>query len=99
MRWQSLLSGQADAREAHLSSRFGALIEEASLAKRLGTEPLFAEDSYTAESLSNRAGELDRQANQVSEWLHAMTGRSSRNLRRRGWTSHLREIPEISTGT
>jgi two-component system chemotaxis response regulator CheB len=32
---QSLLSGQADAREAHLSSLFGALIEEATLAKRM----------------------------------------------------------------
>ncbi len=41
---QSLLSGQADAREAHLSSLFGALIEEATLAKRLRREPLFAED-------------------------------------------------------
>ncbi len=71
---QSLLSGQADAREAYLSSLFGALIEEATLTKRLGTEPLFAEDSYTAEALSNRAGELNRQANQVSEWLHVMTG-------------------------
>jgi hypothetical protein len=69
-----LLSGQADAREANPSSLFGALIEEASLAKRLGTEPLFAEDSYTAESLSNRAEELNRQASQVSEWLHALTG-------------------------
>jgi two-component system chemotaxis response regulator CheB len=50
---QSLLSGQADAREAYLSSLFGALIEEATLAKRLRSEPLFAEDSQTAESLSN----------------------------------------------
>ncbi len=57
-----------------MSSLFGALIEEASLAKRLGTEPLSAEDSYTAESLSNRADELNRQANQISEWLHALTG-------------------------
>jgi two-component system chemotaxis response regulator CheB len=71
---QSLLSGQADAREANLSSLFGALIEEASLAKRMGAEPVFAEDSYTAESLSSRAVELNRQANEVSAWLHAMTG-------------------------
>jgi two-component system chemotaxis response regulator CheB len=40
----SLLSGQADAREAHLSSLLGALIEEATPAKRLRSEPLFAED-------------------------------------------------------
>jgi two-component system chemotaxis response regulator CheB len=71
---QSLLSGQADAREAYLSSLFGALIEEATLAKRLRGEPLFAEDSYTAEALNNRVDVLDRQANQLSEWLHAMSG-------------------------
>jgi two-component system, chemotaxis family, protein-glutamate methylesterase/glutaminase len=71
---QSLLSGQADAREANLSSLFGVLIEEATLAKRIKTEPLFAEDPYTAESLNSRADDLDRQANQISEWLHALTG-------------------------
>jgi two-component system, chemotaxis family, protein-glutamate methylesterase/glutaminase len=71
---QSLLSGQADAREANLSSLFGVLIEEASLAKRLGAEPLFAEEPYTAESLGKRALELNQQANEISEWLHAMTG-------------------------
>ncbi|MDE2062015.1 MAG: hypothetical protein KGJ00_06365, partial [Bradyrhizobium sp.] len=65
---------QADAREAYLSSLFGALIEEATLAKRLRSEPLFAEDSQTAESLSNRVDELDAEANQVSRWLHAMSG-------------------------
>lgn len=71
---QSLLSGQADAREAILSSLFGALIEEATLAKRLRGEPLFAEDSFTAASLNTRVDELDRQANRISEWLHAMSG-------------------------
>jgi hypothetical protein len=35
---------------------------------------LFAEDTYTAESLSGRVDELDGEANQVSEWLHAMSG-------------------------
>ncbi len=53
---------------------FGSLIEEANLAKRLRTEPLFAEDSYTAASLDDRVGSLGSQANQVSEWLHAMSG-------------------------
>lgn len=71
---QSLLSGQADAREAYLSSLFGALIEEATLAKRLRTEPFFAEDAYTTESLKSRVDDLDGQANQVSKWLHAMSG-------------------------
>jgi two-component system, chemotaxis family, protein-glutamate methylesterase/glutaminase len=71
---QSLLSGQADAREAYLSSLFGALIEEATLAKRLAREPLFAEDSHTAEALKGRIDTLDRHANQLSDWLHALTG-------------------------
>lgn len=71
---QSLLSGQADAREAKLSSLFGALIEEATLAKRLRGEPLFADDSFTAESLVKRGESLDRQANQVSDWLHGLGG-------------------------
>lgn len=71
---QSLLSGQADARESHLSALFGSLIEEATLARRLSTEPLFAEDAYTADSLRSRAEELQSHANQTAEWLHAMSG-------------------------
>jgi len=53
---------------------FGALIEEATLAKRLRRETFFADESYTAEDLDGRVGALDRQANQVSEWLHLMSG-------------------------
>jgi two-component system chemotaxis response regulator CheB len=60
---QSLLSGQSD----DLSTLFGALIEEATLAKRLRGEPLFAEDVYTAKGLSGRIDELDREADQVSK--------------------------------
>lgn len=71
---ESLLSGQAGAREAQLSSLFGSFIEEATLARRLSAEPAFAEDAYTAESLLSRAEDLKRHANQVSEWLHGMTG-------------------------
>ena len=71
---QSLLSGQADARENHVSSLFGALIEEATLAKRLRAKTLFAENWYTAASLAGRIDELDRQANEVSAWLHEMSG-------------------------
>ena len=71
---RALLSGQADAREAYLSSLFGALIEEATLAKRRRNEALFAEEAHTAEDLTNLVDSLDRQANQVSEWLHAMSG-------------------------
>jgi two-component system, chemotaxis family, protein-glutamate methylesterase/glutaminase len=61
-------------REAHLSSLFGALIEEATLAKRLAVEPLSTDDSFTAESLGNRVVELNQQADRVCEWLHAMAG-------------------------
>ena len=48
--------------------------KEATLAKKLRGEPLFAEDAYTSESLRNRVDALDRQANEVSEWLHAISG-------------------------
>jgi two-component system chemotaxis response regulator CheB len=71
---QSLLSGQADAREAHLSSLFGALIEEATLARRLRREPLVSEDAYTAEGLDRRVETLEQQANEITEWLHVMSG-------------------------
>ncbi len=71
---ESLLSGQADAREAYLSSLFGALIEEATLAKRLSVLPAVADDTYTVQNLAGRIADLDRQANLVTEWLHAMTG-------------------------
>jgi two-component system chemotaxis response regulator CheB len=70
---QSLLSGQADAREGLLSTLFGVLVEEATLAKRLRSEPLFREDAYTAEALDNRVEALDRHANEVSEWLHTLS--------------------------
>ncbi|MCA1492197.1 chemotaxis protein CheB [Ensifer sp. NBAIM29] len=69
---ESLLSGQADTREALLSSLFGALIEEATLAKRLRHEPTFSGDA--SEGLDERISSLDREANQVSEWLHLMVG-------------------------
>jgi two-component system chemotaxis response regulator CheB len=71
---QTLLSGQADAREALLSSLFGVLIEEATLAKRLRGEPPFGESCYTIVRLDGRIGSLDQQANEISNWLHAMSG-------------------------
>ncbi len=70
---QSLLSGQADAREAQLSALFGSLIEEATLARRLSAEPPFAEDAFTADSLRSRAEDLQSHANQASGWLHQMS--------------------------
>ena len=37
-------------------------------------ENRIAEGIFNAESLTNRIDELDRQANRISEWLHAMSG-------------------------
>jgi hypothetical protein len=69
-----LLSAQADAREMHLSSMFGALIEEASLAKRLRATPEYEKDQTLVESLNAHVEFLQREANQVCSWLHEMTG-------------------------
>jgi two-component system chemotaxis response regulator CheB len=71
---QSLLSGQADTRETQLSSIFGALIEEITLAKRMLNEPKYVENSGLADGLSSRVEILEREAAQVCEWLHAMAG-------------------------
>ncbi len=71
---QSLLSGQADNREALASTLFGALIEETTLAKRMLKEPTLLKDGDIADALTARAGILEREAAQVCEWLHAMTG-------------------------
>jgi two-component system chemotaxis response regulator CheB len=71
---QSLLSGQANARETGLSSIFGALIEEATLAKRMLKDRKYREDSNLADGLGSRIEILEREAGQVCEWLHAMTG-------------------------
>ncbi|HEY7246749.1 MAG TPA: hypothetical protein VH678_22985, partial [Xanthobacteraceae bacterium] len=70
---ESLLSGQAEAREAQLSSLFGALVEEASLAKRMQHGLAAKESAEVATGLASRADELSREATQVSEWLHALT--------------------------
>jgi two-component system chemotaxis response regulator CheB len=71
---QSLLSGQADAREMQLSSLFGAAIEEATLAKRMLMLPAYRDHPSFADGLSSRVDILEREAAQVSEWLHATTG-------------------------
>lgn len=71
---QSLLSGQADAREARLSSNFGALIEEVTLAKRMLEDPKYIEIPDVADALKSRIEILEQEAAQVCEWLHSMTG-------------------------
>jgi two-component system chemotaxis response regulator CheB len=70
----SLLSGQADARESHLSSLFGAFVEEASLAKRLLGNTGYRDDPQLAANLKARVEALESQATQASDWLHVMTG-------------------------
>jgi two-component system chemotaxis response regulator CheB len=67
----SLLSGQAGEREAQMSSLFGSLIEEATLAKRVAAT---TDAAMQIEDLSARAAFLERDAGQVSDWLRAMSG-------------------------
>jgi two-component system, chemotaxis family, protein-glutamate methylesterase/glutaminase len=71
---QSLLSGQADARESLLSSIFGALIEEATMAKRLRADTRYNDDVTLTGKLSGRVVELESEAGKLCEWLHIMTG-------------------------
>lgn len=71
---QSLLSGQADAREVLASTMFGALIEEVALAKRMLESPAYMTDTAFVNGLNGRVGSLEREAAQVCEWLHGMTG-------------------------
>ena len=71
---QCLLSGQSEAREMLLSSLFGAAIEEATLAKRMLGLRAYKEDPAFVDGLSGRIGLLEREATQVSEWLHVTTG-------------------------
>jgi two-component system, chemotaxis family, protein-glutamate methylesterase/glutaminase len=71
---ESLLSGQADAREMELSTLFGIAIEEATLAKRMLAAPGYGEDAKLVGGLPSRVEILEHEAAQVTEWLHATTG-------------------------
>jgi two-component system chemotaxis response regulator CheB len=71
---QSLLSAQSGARKMHFSSIFGALIEEATLAKPMHAAPSYDSDSRLVDGLGSRIEFLQREATQVSEWLYLMTG-------------------------
>lgn len=71
---QSLLSGQSETREKVMSSLFGVLLEEATLAKRMQTNDIYKQDKALADSLGARAAVLEREAVQVCDWLHALTG-------------------------
>lgn len=69
----SLLSGQADTREMLMSSTFGALIEEVTLARRMAGIKPFSEEVPISESLKARVSELEQEAAKVCDWLHSMT--------------------------
>lgn len=71
---QSLLSGQADSRETYLSAIFGALIEEATLAKRLRSQLDPSSNQQLTQGLEERARALEGEAAQVCGWLHEMAG-------------------------
>ena len=70
----SLMSGQADARDNLMSAIFGALIEEVTLSKRLLDHAEYNGDPHIAGGLAARIGGLEKEAAQVCDWLHALTG-------------------------
>jgi two-component system, chemotaxis family, protein-glutamate methylesterase/glutaminase len=65
---QSLLSGQAEARETLLSTIFGCLIEEATLLKRMAKDPRIFDYTISALELNTRAQVLEREAEDVCTW-------------------------------
>jgi two-component system chemotaxis response regulator CheB len=69
----SLLSGQADAREMLLSSAFGAMIEEITLAKRIIDTRRYGDPAFL-NVLKNRVDALEKETVNVCDWLHVMTG-------------------------
>lgn len=71
---ESLLSGQAETRETQLSSIFGALIEEVTLAKRLLATPGYKNNAELAGGLTVRIEGIEREAAQVCDWLHTLIG-------------------------
>jgi two-component system chemotaxis response regulator CheB len=71
---ESLMSGQAEARGNLLSSVFGALLEEATLAKELARRPEYAGDQAAAIHLGQQSARLEQQADNVWAWLRETTG-------------------------
>lgn len=70
----TLLSGQADARENLMSSVFGALIEEVSLAKRMLNHSGHSAELQIVGGLGVRIDDLEKEIAQVCDWLHTMRG-------------------------
>lgn len=70
----SLLSGQVDARENLMSSIFGVLIEEITLSRQLLDHPEYTSNPQVAGGLPARLSSLEKEAAQICDWLHALTG-------------------------
>ena len=71
---ESLLSGQSDARGNLLSSLFGALLEEATLARELLRRHEYAGDTGALAHLSQASARLELQADQVWTWMRETAG-------------------------
>jgi two-component system chemotaxis response regulator CheB len=65
----SLLSAQAETRDDVLASVFGALLEEASIARRLACSADAARDPEALGCLSERIARLEERAAQIRGWL------------------------------
>ncbi len=68
---ESLMSGQAEERETMLGGLFGAVIQGASLARRLAELPEHSGDRGYSESMKARADRLSRHADDLSAWMRA----------------------------
>lgn len=71
---ESLLSGQADARGNLLSNLFGALIEEATLARQLAGRAEYTRDERTQAHLRSENVRLEHQAEEVWAWMREIVG-------------------------
>lgn len=70
---ESLLAEQADARETQLSALFGALTEEATLARRVRDAPACNKRAELTTSLNSKVNGIELESTQVCEWLRALT--------------------------
>lgn len=71
---ESLLSGQSEARNNLLSAAFGALIEEATLAKRVCNRGEYTSEIGVRTRLADHARWLGRNADQICAWLRETSG-------------------------
>ncbi|CAB3638472.1 Protein-glutamate methylesterase/protein-glutamine glutaminase [Paraburkholderia phenoliruptrix] len=71
---ESLMAEQADCRETQLSGLFGALTEEATLARRVRDGPTYRERDKLREGLNAKIARIELESDQVCGWLRALTG-------------------------